>query len=101
MLGWIRHLQLVVACILVVSSAARQPQVKQGTISRFSKSAPLELATLLRFSSSTEGDDSVAAGCFAVAWAGGTALLYLCVLKIKTQFAQGEIFCNWTQQTIA
>ena len=49
MLGWIRHLQfpIVVACVLVVSSAAHQPHLTHGHIKGFSTGEP-EAATLLR-----------------------------------------------------
>ena len=48
MLGWIRHLQLAVACVLVAVSAGQQLDTSQGLYKPFQTGEPPKAVTLLR-----------------------------------------------------
>ena len=102
MLGRIRHvhlqLELVVACVLVVSSAALQPNLAHGAIRGFSTGEP-EAATLLR-----PAQEAMVATLVLRSGVTGNATLEDLVflfLAIIAHFAQVEKFYNRSQQQIA
>lgn len=79
MLGyrWIRHLQLVVACLIVAGSAGQQLHMSHGTNKPFQTGEPPKAATLLRPARQTRRMVTVRGCLVASLWRGQAAPPFL------------------------